>query len=314
MLPRRLRQLENNLKSGTPEEQLAGVEELGRSRHAYALDLLYTTANADNQPLAQAAQKSFLQFAAANPKIALRHASTLIRHEAAFVLGENKVVAAIDELARIVRNDAEEVLRLVGVQSLGKIGVVECVPGLRLALQDSALKVRQDSFEALLSIGGVAVQTAVADLLEDYDWELRQRAYGLLQSTGWFPISRPQKAAFGIAEGRFDAVVTQGSEAVESLLTATLRVNDPEVRRWSAVALARIGSQDVRRKLRGALAHPSAEVRAAAAEALKAFGESSQTWLSRTAPVAAATPERRTESASSAFQAATWFLALLGHP
>ena len=314
MLPRRLRQLELKLNSGTTEERLAAVEELGRSRHAYALDLLFTTANGDNQTLAEAAQKSFLALATANPKIALRHASTLIRHESAFMLGENRVVAAIDELARIARNDAEEVLRLVCVQSLGKIGVVECVPGLRLALQDTALKVRQDSFEALRSIGGVAVQTAVADLLEDYDWELRQRAYGLLQSTGWFPVTRPQKAAFGIAEGRFDAVVSQGSEAVESLLTATLRVNDPEVRRWSAVALARIGSQDVRRKLRGALAHPSADVRAAAAEALKAFGESSQTWLSRTAPATNKTPDRRTQTATSAFHAATWFLGLLGHP
>ena len=107
--------------------------------------------------------------------------------------------------------------------------------------------------------------------------------------------------------------MSQGSEAVDSLLTATLRVNDPEVRRWSAVALARLGSQDVRRKLRGALAHPSADVRAAAAEALKAFGESSQTWLSRTATVEDKMPDRRNESVNSAFQSATWFLGLLGH-
>ena len=314
MLPRRLRQLELNLKSGTTEERLADIDELGKSRQAYALDLLFATANGDNQTLAHAAEKSFLEFATANPKTALRHASMLIRHESAFVLGENKVVGAIDELARIVRNDAEEVLRLVCVQALGRIGVVQCVPGLRLALHDAVLKVRQDAFEALRAIGGIAVQDAVADLLEDYNWELRRRAFELLQSTGWFPITRPQKAAFGIAEGRFDAVVTQGSEAVESLLTATLRVNDPEVRRWSAVALARIGSQDVRRKLRGALAHPSADVRAAAAEALKAFGESSQAWLKRTTSVDDKKPDRRAESVGCAFQAATWFLGLLGHP
>lgn len=314
MLPRRLRTLETNLTRGTTEERVATIEELGRTHHGYALDLLYPIANADSLTLATGAQQAFGKFCVANPKIAMRHGSTFIRHEAAFVLGRDKVVAAIDELARVARNDSDEALRLACVEALGTIATPTVVPGLRSALKDNAIKVRQSAFDALRSIGGSTVESAVADLLADYDWELRSKAHVLLQTTGWVPVTREQKALWGIVNGRFDDVVSQLPEAIEPLLAATLRVSEPSVRQWSATALSRIGSSEARRRLRGALASPTPAIREAAREALLIFGDSLANQPAVVPAVAAPSQGRRQDSLNGAFHAATWFLSLLGHP
>ena len=99
----------------------------------------------------------------------MRHTSPLIRHEAAYVFGQLKAKVAIEELSRSARNDSEEVIRIICVRALGEIHADECVPGLRMALQDRSLKVRQASFEALRAIGGTVVENAVSDLLDDHD-------------------------------------------------------------------------------------------------------------------------------------------------
>ncbi len=314
MLPRRLRTLEANLSSGSTAERVATIEELGRMHHPYVLDLLYPVANANDAEIAAAALNAFEGFCIANPKVAMRHGSTFIRHEAAYLLGREKCVAAVDELARVARNDSDEALRLACVQALSSIGTVPAVAGLRGALKDSALKVRQASFEGLRAIGGTAVETAVADLLDDHDWELRQKAHVLLQTTGWTPTTREQKALWGIMNGRFDDVVSQVPEAIEPLINATLRVNDPSVRQWSATALARISSPEVRRRLRGAVASPDPKVRDAAREALRVFGDglaNQPVEAPRTAPQKSS---RRNASPNAAFNAATWFMSLMGHP
>lgn len=314
MLPRRLRTLEANLNSGSTAERVATIDELGRMHHPYVLDLLYPVANSNDPDIAAAAIKAFEVFCVANPKVAMRHGSTFIRHEAAYLLGREKCLAAIDELARVARNDSDEALRLTCVQALSTIGNVQVIPGLRTALKDASLKVRQASFEGLRAIGGTAVENAVADMLNDHDWDMRQKAQALLQSTGWAPATREQKALWGIMSGRFDDVVSQVPEAIEPLITATLRVNEPSVRQWSATALARIGSPEVRRRLRGAVASPDSSIRDAAREALRVFGDS-LAHQPVEAPTAASTkPARRTVSPNAAFNAATWFLSLMGHP
>lgn len=314
MLPRRLRVLEANLQTGTTEDRLATIAELGRGHHPYALDLLYPTANHENPAIASAAQEAFAQFCAANPKVAMQHGSVLVRHEAAFVLGERRVLAAVDELSRVTRNDADPALRLACVQALGNIGGTTVIGGLRVALKDSAIKVRQAAFRALHSIGGAPVSDAVADLLGDHDWELRLQAHQLLLSTGWQPTTRLQKALWGIINGRFDDVVSQVPESIQPLLISTLRVNDAAVRQWSATALARIGSNDVRRRLRGALASPDAEIRRAASEALRIFGDG----LADAVPDQRVSTEKpknaRHEILRDAFSNATWLMALCGHP
>lgn len=314
MLPRRLRTLEVNLRASSTAERAVILDELGRMHHPYVLDLLYPLANSDDPEIRAAAIKAFEVFSVANPKVAMRHGSTFIRHEAAYVLGQLKCLAAVDELARVVRNDSDEALRLACVQALSMIGSAQAVPGLRTALRDASLKVRQASFEGLRAIGGPAVENAVADLLSDHDWELRQKAHALLQTTGWIPTTRQQKALWGIMSGRFDDVVCQGPEAIEPLLMATLRVNDPAVRKWSATALARVGSPEVRRRLRGAVASPDPAIRLAAQEALNVFGESIAHQPVEERVEFAQTPARHRQSTSNIFSSTTWFLSLMGHP
>lgn len=314
MLPRRLRTLEVNLRTGSTADRTVILDELGRMHHPYVLDLLYPLANSDDPEIRTAAVKAFEVFSVAHPKVAMRHGSTFIRHEAAYVLGQLKCLAAVDELARVVRNDSDEALRLACVQALSTIGSAPCVSGLRTALRDASLKVRQASFEGLRAIGGIAVENAVADLLSDHDWELRQKAHALLQTTGWMPATRQQKALWGIMSGRFDDVVNQGSEAIEPLLMATLRVNDPAIRKWSATALARVGSPEVRRRLRGAVANPDPAIRMAAREALTIFGESLTHQPVEARVEFAQTPQRRSQSPVGSFSSTTWFLSLMGHP
>lgn len=313
MLPRRIRQLEDDLNAGTTEQRLVTIVELGNSRQEYALSLLFQTINGENPDLKVAAERAFTVFVTNNTRVAIQHPIMLIRHEVAFVLGRKRVSSAVDELARVLRNDSDELMRVVCAQSLGEINNVACVAGLRVALQDRSLKVREAAFDSLRKIGGNAVELAVAELLDDHDWELRLKAHALLQSTGWVPITRRQKASWAIAEGRFDDVVSQIPEAIDPLLIATLRVNDPALREWAAKGLFRSGSDEALRKLRGALTSESADVRERAAEALKICGESAERWINVDSSESRQTVTM-SSSLNSSLRSTTWMLALMGHP
>ena len=67
------------------------------------------------------------------------------------------------------------------------------------------------------------------------------------------PKTDRERVLWGIILGRFDEAVAYGKESVDALVEATLRVNDAEVRRWSAVALTRLNSDAAARRLRKAL-------------------------------------------------------------
>ena len=158
----------------------------------------------------------------------------------------------------------------------------------------------------------VAGEKAVIGFLEDDDWTLRQDAKEHLESTGWAPKTNREKVLWGIILGRFDEAVAYGSESVDCLVDSTLRVNDADVRRWSAVALTRLNSDDTSRRLRKALKSKDAKEREAAAAALAILGTSADAeGLSEGDSLIEQLP---VDIRESVFAAAARMLTLIGQP
>jgi HEAT repeat protein len=96
------------------------------------------------------------------------------------------------------------------------------------------------------------------------------------------------------------------------LIEATLRVNDAEVRRWSAVALTRLNSDAAARRLRKALKSNDANERQAASAALAILGASDDAeGLSEAEQMLIFNPPSTRESV---FAAAARMLTLIGLP
>lgn len=272
-MPRRLKTIEAELSSTNDEVVANAIDELARLPRAQAMELLFKMSRDDSFPKAKPAADAFVKSVVAHSKIALKHSNIALRKVAIKEVGLAKVVDAVPELTRILRSKVSVPMQCLSAESLGSIGHTSCVPVLVEARQNSTPELRTAALHGLQSIMQVASEKAVIGFLEDYDWLLRLDAKKHLESTGWTPQTHREKVLWGIALGRFDEAVGYGQVSVDALLEATLYVNDAEVRRWAAVALSRLSSDHVRKRLARALRSKNADERAAAAQALSILGD-----------------------------------------
>lgn len=311
-MPQRLQKLEADLASDDVEVVAKALDELERLQTAEAVELLFEKANDDAFSASKLAGDAFGKSVAAHPRIALSHISSDLRKAAIAHLSNSKVVAAVPELARVLRSKMSLEIRCLSAAALGAIGQTASLQILLEVRQDSTPEIRAAALHGLQSIMQVAGEEAVVGFLEDYDWTLRQDAKEHLESTGWLPRTNREKVLWGIVLGRFDAAVAHGQESIDALIDATVHVNDAEVRRWSAVALTRLNSDAASRRIRKALKSKDAAEREAASAALAILGASDDLeGLSEAEQVMIRTP---TNPRESVFAAAARMLTLIGQP
>ncbi len=89
-----------------------------------------------------------------------------LRRIAAQILGDFKVVAAVEPLLRSLNNAAED-LRIVILQALGKIGQMQAFDALLEALDDERWDVKKEAVVALGQLGSEEAVEPLINLLED---------------------------------------------------------------------------------------------------------------------------------------------------
>ena len=311
-MAQRFQKLEADLASDDSEVVAKALAELAGLQTEAAVELLFEKASDEAFSAAKLVGDAFGKSVAAHPKIALSHTSSDLRKAAIAHLSSAKVVAAIPELARILRSKMSLEIRRLSAKALGTIGQTSCVPILVEARQDSTPEIRAAALHGLQNIMQVAGEEAVVGFLEDYDWTLRQDAKEHLESTGWVPRTNRERVLWGIVLGRFDAAVAHGQESIDALIDATLHVNDAEVRRWSAVALTRLNSHAASRRIRKALKSKDAAERLAASAALAILGASDD--LEGLSEAEQMMIQTSTNPRGSVFAAAARMLTLIGQP
>lgn len=311
-MPQRLQKLESDLASDDAEVVAKALVDLAGLHTPEAVELLFQKSTDESFSATKFASDAFTKSVSASPKTALRHKSVELRESAIRRLMDARVVEAVPELARVLHSKMSLEIRCLSAEALGVIGQTASVPILNEARQDPTPEIRAAALRGLQNIMQVAGEKAVIGFLEDDDWTLRQDAKEHLESTGWMPKTNHEKVLRGIILGRFDEAVACGVDSVSCLVNATLRVNDPEVRRWSAVALTRLNSDAAARRLRKALKSRDAGERQAAVAALAILGASADAEgfsEAETAVVRAASTTRE-----SVFAAAARMLTLIGQP
>lgn len=83
---------------------------------------------------------------------ALKHPEPTTPIRAAWILGERKERRAVEPLSRLVHECRDPFIVEAAVEALGKIGDPRCVPALRIALAQGALRVREKARIALTQI------------------------------------------------------------------------------------------------------------------------------------------------------------------
>ena len=313
-MPQRRNKLEADLASPDAEVVAQALHHLAGSRHEESLELLFQKSRDETFPAAKLALESFVKAVIANPETALRHSRSDLRNSAIEHLSRAKVTDAIPELARILRSKMSLETRCLSAEALGAIGQTSCVAILAEARKDPAPEIRAAALHGLQNIMQVAGEEAVISFLEDDDWTLRQDASEHLENTGWNPQTKREKVLWGIILGRFDEAVAYGQESVDALVDAALRVNDAEVRRWSAVALTRLNSDIATRRLKKALKSKDVKEQKAAASALEILGESADLEGLSEEKIPFESSPASTVTRESVFAAAARLLTLIGQP
>ena len=311
-MPRRLPSIKEDLANDDHEVVAKALDELAGLQNAEAIELLFKKSIDESFSASKLASDAFTKSVSRNPKAALRHKLAELRESAIRRLMAGRVVEAIPELARVLHSKMSLEIRCLSAEALGAIGQTSSVPILTEARQDPTLEIRAAAIHGLQNIMQVAGEQAVIGFLDDDDWTLRQDAKEHLVSTGWMPKTDRERVLWGIILGRFDEAVAYGKESVDALVEATLRVNDAEVRRWSAVALTRLNSDAAARRLRNALKSKDSSERQAASAALAILGASDDTeGLSEAEQMLHFSPPSARESV---FAAAARMLTLVGLP
>jgi HEAT repeat protein len=97
-----------------------------------------------------------------------------VREQSAIILGERKVVAAIPQLAQLIRADDEIILR--AIWALGNIGDKSALMDLHAVLHHRRAAVRQYACAALATIGDSSSLIYLIKLIEDEDELVRGQA------------------------------------------------------------------------------------------------------------------------------------------
>ncbi|HEX9729366.1 MAG TPA: M56 family metallopeptidase [Gemmatimonadales bacterium] len=112
---------------------------------------------------------------------ALRDSSSGMRGTAAAALGRLAYAPAIDELVRVLTNDADPAVRLLAGQALEAMPDVRAVPGLLRALDDSERRVREAAVRALAKIDDPRATDGVIRALRDPVHQVRMTAQWALE-------------------------------------------------------------------------------------------------------------------------------------
>lgn len=310
MFFRRLKSLETKLHSREPDEWERAIADLSRSRSAYAIQLLFDASQNASHPGRAAVLSAFSHSIGRHPRVALRHRNPSIREHAIELSASSRLAEAVPELSRILRRSGSEDLRCTIIDALGRIGLERCVAPLVEVQQDSSTRIRHAALEGLHRIPSATAEHGIVSALNDADWGIRLDACRLLQSSGWQPLTGPERAVWAVVNDRFDEAIRQGDGSTQTLLHTTLHADNGQTRRWAAIALSRVPGGTAQRDLRAALGSGQASVRQAASEALTLLGElpdSSAIWSGSSPRVVRPSPV-------SVFRAATRMLALVGEP
>jgi len=272
MLPKRLHLLEEMVLNGDQSVWQAALRELSEFRHVNALTLLHTAMSDLCAERSECARACFEQAVCRHPEMALRHSDYEIREASLLVAGRCREGRAIGEVSRILRNESTEAMRMLAAGVLGEINQEACTQALQQSRSDPSQQVRVAALEALKTITHFSAERAIAEFLDDADWSTREIGFKHLSNTGWLPRTDRHRVLRAIMLGRFDEAIRYRETAVQPLISAALCLENPEVRHWAAVNLAKIRTRRVIEELRAGLNAPHPEVRRAAAAALRIVG------------------------------------------
>lgn len=298
MLPRRVAELQDQLKSSEPDEWQAALRELAELRQPEALNLLRVEGNHSSEERAAFAREQFKAAVCSHPERALRHTDYEIREAALQIISDQREERAIAEVSRILRNESSEALRELAATTLARIGQPGCVEGLQHAQTDESRAIRTVALEALIQLRYATAERAIVEFLDDEDWSLRERAFQQLTNNGWQPNTNRERVLRAIMLGRFDEAIQFAADALQPLVNAALCPGNSEVRHWATMTLARIRSPRVVEALRAGLRSQNPEVQQAAEAALKIVGTPAPAKAKPAAkPEVAASPPEREEPA-----------------
>ncbi len=263
-----------------------------------------------DDPLNQEARQAFAGSITARPDVGLRHSSAEIRSQAMTEVQVQPETDAAGEVARLLRNDADEALREKAALTLGRLGTPEALDALGACSEERSPVVRRGILNGIQRIGGTSAQTFVVAFLSDPDWSIRQQAQEFLSDTGWTPASRRETALLAIAQGRMDEAIEQGPEAVDPLVDTALYVTSTESRQWAVVALSQVRSDGIVQRLEMALDSADETIAANARHALAVIRPARPQHESHQPGVRTG----RQPDVDQAFAAALQSLAIIGEP
>ena len=205
----------------------------------------------------------------------LRDAKPAVRAAAVQSLGQPDDTAAAETLARVLRSDPNETVRVAAAEALGRMEARSAVPALGAALGDQSVAVRRTSAWALGQIEDKSSVEALVRALGDHDAQVRETAtwaLGQIEDAGSVAALAERLGHDGQVEVRRRAAWALGQiedkSAVPPLGTALRGDRDPEVRRTAAWALGQIEDTASVEALAGGLSDADEQVRTVSAWAL----------------------------------------------
>jgi HEAT repeat protein len=200
-----------------------------------------------------------------------------VRNRCAYLLGASRHANAIDPLMELL-NHRDASSRSVAAWALGVLTAREAVPALLRLLQDSAPVVRGNAAWALGEFADESLIPPLIGRLKDTSPDVRAKAAWALGALGSATASTAPLAPLirlldDYAEVQDDSahifVCQYAAEALTQLQTPPAL---EAVARWRPEAQARLAPYRVREMIR-AFAHPQAETRESALQAVIAMGE-----------------------------------------
>ncbi len=205
---------------------------------------------------------------------------------------------ALPHLMKLLVEDVKEV-RIKAAWALGKIGDKAATEVLVSSLNDQEWEVRRNSIRALGELMALDEISAIVNKLEDLNWEVRAETVVVLEYLGWVPANEREKTLEIIAKERWDDLFTlenldedlliyflkdsdseiksklswilgelQTSRAIDSLYDLLMKDKYQEVKENAAIALGKIGGNEVLKLLQEALQNDEWFIRKCATSAL----------------------------------------------
>ncbi len=120
MLPKRVAELQEQLKSSDSDEWQAALRELAELRQPEALTLLRSEGSHTTEDRAGFAREQFEAAVCGHPERALRHTDYEIREASVQIISERREERAIPEVSRSRRSESSEALRELAATTLAK--------------------------------------------------------------------------------------------------------------------------------------------------------------------------------------------------